>query len=87
MGMRLPYWVVLVCLGSGLLTGCAGVQDKVEDARAAVTVLGVALDRSRDFVLAACKDPPIMPAERCAAAVSDFNDLQSAYQALRKALP
>lgn len=67
-----------------LLAGCT---PPVQDARSAVDRLGQELVRLRAVVVAACSEPPLLPAEDCRRAQDSFNRLTEAYEVLREVTP
>jgi hypothetical protein len=76
-------WKLLPLL---LLSGCAGTEPAVEDARAAVRAAGENLERTRAVIIAVCSEPP--PAHAmCPQLVRTFNDLQVVYSEINEAMP
>jgi hypothetical protein len=66
------------------LSGCAGAQEALEDARTAVHDTGTALERMRTVLVALCADPK---PEACDELLESFNEVQAAYTAVNEVMP
>jgi len=74
----------IVALSLLLAFGCAEGQQKLEDARSAVRDTGQELQRTREVIIALCREPA---PEQCAELVDQFNKLQAAYTKVNEAMP